>query len=108
MDHLKHHNNDEEVKDLPVLEPLLGEERSRAAAKEFTRTKMFVPTRYVVLSFGGQDCAHVRLCVVHCRAHPSLPNRPPAETLAGFLVTPIDKLKDAFAKFPTEEMKNAA
>lgn len=86
MDHLKHHNNDEEVKDLPVLEPLLGEERSRAAAKEFTRTKMFVPTR----------------------AHPSLPNRPPAETLAGFLVTPIDKLKDAFAKFPTEEMKNAA
>jgi hypothetical protein len=30
------------------------------------------------------------------------------ETLAGFLLAPIDKLKDLFATFPTAEMKEAA
>jgi hypothetical protein len=38
-------------------------------------------------------------------SHPHAPNKPPFETLTGFLVAPIDKLKDAFSKFPTEEMK---
>ncbi|KAJ7628744.1 hypothetical protein FB45DRAFT_1059449 [Roridomyces roridus] len=85
MSSLREHNNDEEVKDLPSLEPQLGEEASKNAAGQFTLTKKFVPTR----------------------AHPSLPNKPPFETLAGFLVAPIDKLRDAFDKFPTEEMKEA-
>ncbi|KAJ3756510.1 hypothetical protein EV360DRAFT_84897 [Lentinula raphanica] len=40
--------------------------------------------------------------------HPSAPNKPPTETLVGFLALPIDKLKDMFSKFPTEEMKKAA
>lgn len=40
------------------------------------------------------------------RAHPSAPNQPPFETFVGFLAAPIDKLKDVFAKFPTEEMKD--
>jgi len=83
---LHHHNDDEEVKDLPQLEPHLGEEGSKHAAAQFSLTKKFVPTR----------------------AHPGAPNKPPFETLAGFLVAPMDKLKDAFAKFPTEEMKKAA
>lgn len=36
------------------------------------------------------------------------PNKPPYETFVGFLAAPIDKLKDHFASFPTEEMKEAA
>ncbi|EPQ54242.1 hypothetical protein GLOTRDRAFT_116818 [Gloeophyllum trabeum ATCC 11539] len=83
MDHLHPHNDDEELTDLPLLEPCLGEEGSKAAAADFKRTKKFVPTR----------------------AHPSAPNQPPSETLVAFLTAPIDKLKDEFAKFPTEEMK---
>ncbi|KAJ7726940.1 hypothetical protein B0H16DRAFT_1331801 [Mycena metata] len=82
---LRHHNDDEEIKDLPLLEPQLGEDGSKHAASQFSLTKKFVPTR----------------------AHPSAPNQPPFETLAGFLVAPIDKLKDVFSKFPTEEMKEA-
>ena len=41
-------------------------------------------------------------------AHPSAPNQPPLETLVGFLSAPIDKLKDEFSKFPTDEMKEEA
>jgi len=84
--HLKPHNDSEEQEDLPQLEPLLGEEGSKEAAQTFSRTKKFVPTR----------------------AHPGAPNRPPYETFVGFLAAPIDKLKDYFAEFPTEEMKEAA
>ncbi|KAL0958956.1 hypothetical protein HGRIS_014268 [Hohenbuehelia grisea] len=86
MDHLHEHNDSEEQKDLPLLEPKLGTEGSKEAASSFSRTKKFVPTR----------------------AHPGAPDRPPFETLVGFLQAPIDKLKDAFAKFPTEEMKEAS
>jgi hypothetical protein len=92
-----------------MLEPILGEDASKEAAAQFSQTKKFVPTR----------------------AHPSAPNKPPYETLVGFMAMPvrarlsssheavfaidvltgiigctqIDKLKDMFAKFPTEEMK---
>jgi len=45
---------------------------------------------------------------IFCRAHPSAPNKPPYETIAGFLALPIDKLKDMFTAFPTEEDKEAA
>ncbi|KDQ57125.1 hypothetical protein JAAARDRAFT_131016 [Jaapia argillacea MUCL 33604] len=85
MDHLKPHNDDEEKKDLPLLEPCLGEEGSKEAAAAFKRTKKFVPTR----------------------THPSLPNQPPFETILAFLEAPYDKLLDEFAKFPTQEMKDA-
>ena len=83
MDHLHHHNDSEEMKDLPLLEPTLGEEASAHAARTFSRTKKFVPTH----------------------PHPSVPNQPPLETFVGFLAAPIDKLRDAFTKFPTEDMK---
>ncbi|KAF7292735.1 hypothetical protein MIND_01171800 [Mycena indigotica] len=86
---LRHHNNDEETKDLPLLEPKLDyreEGISKNAATDFMRTKKFVPTR----------------------GHPGIPNKPPFETLVGFMMAPVDKLKDAFAKFPTEEMEAAA
>jgi hypothetical protein len=86
MAHLRPHNDSEEQNDLPTLEEKLGVERSKAEAARFSRTKKFVPTR----------------------AHPLAPNHPPYETLVGFLGAPIDKLKDMFASFPTEEMKERA
>jgi len=86
MSHLHEHNDSEEVNDLPLLEPEIGPDDSAKSAKSFKMTKKFVPTR----------------------SHPSAPNQPPFETLAGFLAAPMDKLKDAFAKFPTEQMKQDA
>ncbi|KAI0338433.1 hypothetical protein BDW22DRAFT_1338004 [Trametopsis cervina] len=86
MASLHHHNDDEEIDDLPLLEPAIGEAASKEAAQSFKKTKKFVPTR----------------------THPSAPNQPPLETFLGFLAAPIDKLKDAFAAFPTEEEKDAA
>jgi len=85
MDHLHEHNDSEEVNDLPVLEPKLGHEGSIAAAKSFKQTKKLVPTH----------------------PHPSAPNKPPYETLVGFLALPIDKLRDVFLSFPTDEQKHA-
>jgi len=83
IEELTTHITTEEQNDLPSLEAALGTEASISIGKSFKRTKMFVPTR----------------------AHPSAPDKPPFETLAGFLAAPLDKLKDAFAKFPTEESK---
>lgn len=81
MAELHHHNDDEEIKDLPLLEPTIGETVSKDSALSFKKTKKLVPTR----------------------AHPSAPNKPPFETLVGFLSAPIDKIQDIFASFPTEE-----
>ena len=47
MKHLHEHNDSEEQKDLPELEPHLGAEGSSTAAQSFSRTKKFVPTRSV-------------------------------------------------------------
>ncbi|KAL1941682.1 hypothetical protein VTO73DRAFT_7121 [Trametes versicolor] len=86
MESLHHHNDDEEIKDLPMLEPIIGEQASKDAALSFKKTKKLVPTR----------------------THPSIPNKPPFETLLGLLEAPIDKIKDYFASFPTaDEMKEA-
>ncbi|KAL1742103.1 hypothetical protein HDZ31DRAFT_66282 [Schizophyllum fasciatum] len=84
MKHLHEHNDSEEQKDLPELEPHLGTDGSASAAQTFSRTKKFVPTR----------------------AHPSAPNKPPFETVVGLMTAPLDKIKDAFAKFPTDDMKS--
>ena len=103
MQVLREHNNSEEIKDLPRLEPVIGSEKSAEAAASFKKTKKFVPTRWVSwivfrhLIFWRDVCD---------RPHPSAPNRPPLETLVGFLAAPIDKLKDLFTTFPTEEMKH--
>ena len=56
-DHLKEHNDNEERDDLPMLEPKIGNEGSLSAAKRFTLTKKFVPTRYV----GFELCVSSRL-----------------------------------------------
>ncbi|KIP11290.1 hypothetical protein PHLGIDRAFT_64119 [Phlebiopsis gigantea 11061_1 CR5-6] len=86
MQNLHHHNDDEEIDDLPLLEPAIGEAASKEAALAFKKTKKFVPTR----------------------PHPNAPNRPPFETCVGFIAAPIDKLIDVFQSFPHEdEMKSA-
>ncbi|KXN87318.1 hypothetical protein AN958_08943 [Leucoagaricus sp. SymC.cos] len=81
IDHLKEHATKEEREDLPALTSALSSNQSLSAGKSFMRTKKFVPTR----------------------SHPSAPNKPPFETLAGMLAAPMDKLKDAFGKFPSAE-----
>lgn len=77
---LSQHIKEEERDDLPALEGVLDEEASRQLSTAFSRTKHFVPTH----------------------SHPSAPDKPPYETAAGMLSTPIDKLKDMFKKFPKE------
>ncbi|EFQ32111.1 HHE domain-containing protein [Colletotrichum graminicola] len=42
------------------------------------------------------------------RSHPSAPNKPPFETVVGLMEAPLDKLRDLFATFPTEEEKAKA
>jgi len=86
MESLHHHNDDEEIKDLPLLEPAMGDTVSKDSALSFKRTKKFVPTR----------------------SHPSAPNKPPFETLVGFLAAPIDKMQDIFSTFPTDEEMSEA
>ncbi|KAF9556871.1 hypothetical protein CPC08DRAFT_764939 [Agrocybe pediades] len=86
VDHLKPHNDSEEQKDLPALQKAIGNDAAAEAAASFKRTKKFVPTR----------------------SHPSAPDQPPMETVAGLMAAPLDKLKDMFAKFPTDEDKAAA
>ncbi|PPQ76647.1 hypothetical protein CVT26_013901 [Gymnopilus dilepis] len=83
---LKPHNDSEEQEDLPLLQNTIGHDESSKAAASFKRTKKFAPTR----------------------SHPSAPDKPPFETLAGLMAAPLDLLKDAFAKFPSEEEKKAA
>jgi hypothetical protein len=77
---LRQHMKDEEEDDLPKLEAALEDEYSEKLARSFNRTKMFVPTR----------------------SHPSAPNKPPYETVAGLLTAPIDKLRDMFSRFPKD------
>nr|VWO96317.1 Mitochondrial division protein 1 [Ganoderma boninense] len=49
-----------------------------------------------------------KLASEEAAGHPSIPNKPPAETVIGLLEAPIDKIKDWFSSFPTEsEMAEA-
>lgn len=107
MASLHHHNDDEEIDDLPLLEPAIGEEASKEAAQRFKRTKKFVPTRYGRRLY-SLSRHRDRLACLFRRAHPHAPNKPPFETLVGFMAAPIDKLLDAFETFPKEEEMNEA
>lgn len=76
---LKQHIEEEEHDDLPALEKVLEPNNTSVSyANTFQRTKHFVPTR----------------------SHPSAPDKPPFETVTGFLAAPIDKVMDLFRKFP--------
>ena len=48
MASLHPHNDDEEIKDLPLLEAAIGSDASREAAQSFKKTKKLVPTRSVL------------------------------------------------------------
>ncbi|KAK2028025.1 hypothetical protein LX32DRAFT_673778 [Colletotrichum zoysiae] len=85
MEDLRRHIREEE-EDLERLEEVLGHARSESLAWSFERTKLFTPTR----------------------SHPSVPNKPPFETVVGLMEAPLDKLRDLFATFPTEEEKAKA
>lgn len=86
MAELRRHNDSEEKNDLPLLAAKIGASGAQDAAARFKRTKKFAPTH----------------------PHPSAPDKPPYETLAGFMSAPIDKLRDMFEQFPTEEDKQNA
>ena len=77
---LKQHIREEEEEDLPKLEQAVSGDESRQLAKSFQRTKKFVPTH----------------------SHPSAPDKPPFETVVGLLSAPLDKLMDAFKRFPKD------
>lgn len=78
MASLQKHIDEEEQHDIPFLEKHLSEEESLHMASSFERTKKFVPTH----------------------SHPSAPNKPPFETVAGLFAAPIDKLRDMMEKWP--------
>ncbi|KAK4195709.1 hemerythrin HHE cation binding domain protein, partial [Triangularia verruculosa] len=78
---LSQHIKEEEHDDLPLLEKHIEEGDSEKMAASFARTKHFVPTQ----------------------SHSGAPDRPPHETVAGLMATPIDKLMDMFKKFPSAE-----
>ncbi|KAL9130376.1 MAG: hypothetical protein Q9217_001434 [Psora testacea] len=78
MKDLSQHIKEEESDDLPALEKAIDGAESENLATSFDRTKMFVPSR----------------------SHPSAPNRPPFETVAGLMAAPMDYIGDLFRKFP--------
>jgi hemerythrin-like domain-containing protein len=84
MSDLQHHIEEEERDDLPAFEKALSsgdhEGVSESLAKNFERTKAFVPSR----------------------SHPSAGEHPPFETVMGLLTAPIDRLADLFRKFPDD------
>ncbi|KAL3469300.1 hemerythrin HHE cation binding domain-containing protein [Aspergillus californicus] len=85
MSELSHHIEEEERDDLPKLEDAISASESEKLAKSFGRTKMFVPSR----------------------SHPSAPDKPPFETVAGLMAAPIDHLADLFRSWPhTSGMPN--
>jgi hypothetical protein len=83
MVRLRAHFKEEEDHDLVLLEAELSKHEgiTKSLAKSFERTKWLVPTR----------------------SHPHAPNRPPWETAAALLATPIDKVRDVFLRFPKED-----
>ena len=82
MDDLQAHIKEEENDDLPILDTALDAADAEALAKSFGRTKAFVPSR----------------------SHPSAPNRPPFETVAGLMAAPLDHLGDLLRRFPDESV----
>lgn len=80
LDNLHHHIEHEKDEDMPRLEKLLSREESEALAQSFKRTKNIVPTR----------------------SHPAAPTEFYAESLAGLLAMPIDRLRDWLSDYPDE------
>lgn len=80
LDDFHTHVEHEKTEDMPALEEKLSREESNDLAKQWQQTKKMTPTR----------------------SHPSAPNRPYAENLAGLLAMPIDKIGDWVRSFPAD------
>jgi len=77
FDHMK----EEEKDDVPALEATLDRQTSETLAKNFNRSKHFIPSR----------------------SHPSAGENPAFESVMGLLTAPMDKLADMFRKFPDSD-----
>jgi hypothetical protein len=80
MDSFNQHIKEEEEVDLVKLEDVLAKSDSQSLARQFDRTKAFVPTR----------------------SHPLSPTKQPFETAVGLMTAPLDRLRDMFRKFPND------
>lgn len=81
--HIEHEKNE----DMPRLESVLSTSESEDIAKQFMRTKQFVPTK----------------------SHPDAPTSSPViEGLAGLLAAPVDKLRTMTDSFPEGEVTGSA
>jgi hypothetical protein len=85
MKDLSQHIIEEESQDLPKLEDTISAAESEKLSKSFRCTKMFVPSR----------------------SHPTAPDKPPFETVAGLMAAPLNHLADLFRSWPhTKGMPN--
>ena len=84
MDHLQPHNDSEETTGPPKLQAQISNESREKSARSFKLTKKFVSVRSV--SIHNVD-SHITRSRVPSRAHPMVRNKPPYETLVGFLAT---------------------
>ena len=76
------HHNQEEKEDLPYIKDNISLEDRQKAATRFTLGKTFAPSR----------------------PHSGVPDKSAAIEMAlGLLITPVDKLRDAFTSFPDKE-----
>jgi hypothetical protein len=82
---LAQHFIEEEMADLPALDGALCIEDSKSLAKYYSWRKVFVPSR----------------------SHPMAPNKPPFDTIAGWIAAPLDYLGDLLRRFPDEREKRS-
>lgn len=77
----RQHIQDEEHEDIAALEKAISADESDALVRSFQRTKMLTPTR----------------------GHPSLPSKPPFDSVAALLEAPLDRIRELFAQYPEEK-----
>lgn len=82
FEHYMDHMHQEEIQDLAFVEKELTEDELSEAGKLFEARKMFASTR----------------------PHPSIPSKSAGwESFLDFMIMPIDKLRDAWSKFPNQQ-----
>ncbi|KAG9307458.1 hypothetical protein G9A89_017288 [Geosiphon pyriformis] len=77
MEEFDKHAKEEEEEKFPQFRKAVSEEKLQELGKKWINTRPLVPTR----------------------PHPSAPDKPPAETIAGATQAPIDRLRDAPREF---------
>jgi hypothetical protein len=100
---LEHHIEEEESRDLPALEKALSSSENRGSseslAKNFDRTKAFVPSRSHPAA--GENPYLYVTSLIACLLRRLLTFVPThSEGPMGMLAAPIDHIADIFRKFP--------